>query len=176
MEVPRLGVQSELQLPAYATATATPDPSWVCDLHHSSGQHQILNPLNEARDGTWVLMDTSWIPLPLSHNSVMCVTFVLWQPNPLQPNFPISPVFLETKYITLFLYNEFRFSFFFSFFKILLKVDLQHCDNFCQNFLYYIDRFRKMGEMVRIFGKNSSLTHSDTFFFTTLMTGQFSYK
>ena len=26
MEVPRLGVESELQLPAYATATATPDP------------------------------------------------------------------------------------------------------------------------------------------------------
>ena len=27
MEVPRLGVESELQLPAYTTATATPDPS-----------------------------------------------------------------------------------------------------------------------------------------------------
>jgi len=25
MEVPRLGAESELQLPAYATATATPD-------------------------------------------------------------------------------------------------------------------------------------------------------
>ena len=25
-EVPRLGVESELQLPAYTTATATPDP------------------------------------------------------------------------------------------------------------------------------------------------------
>ena len=36
MEVPRLGVQSELQLPAYTTATATPGPSRVCDLHHSS--------------------------------------------------------------------------------------------------------------------------------------------
>ena len=30
MEVPGLGVESELQLPAYATATATPDPSHVC--------------------------------------------------------------------------------------------------------------------------------------------------
>ena len=29
MEVPRLGVQSELQLPAYTTVTATPDPSCV---------------------------------------------------------------------------------------------------------------------------------------------------
>ena len=27
MEVPRLGVESELQLPAYTTATATQDPS-----------------------------------------------------------------------------------------------------------------------------------------------------
>ena len=29
MEVPRLGVESELQLPAYATATATGDPSYT---------------------------------------------------------------------------------------------------------------------------------------------------
>ena len=36
MEVPRLGVSSELQLPTYTTATATPDPSRICDLHHSS--------------------------------------------------------------------------------------------------------------------------------------------
>ena len=36
MEVPRLGVQSELQLPAYARAMTTPDPSHVCNLHHSS--------------------------------------------------------------------------------------------------------------------------------------------
>ena len=32
MEVPRLGTELELQLPAYTTATATPDPSHVCDL------------------------------------------------------------------------------------------------------------------------------------------------
>ena len=29
MEVPRLGVEAELQLPAYTTATATPDPSHI---------------------------------------------------------------------------------------------------------------------------------------------------
>ena len=45
MEVPRLGVKSELQLQAYATATATQDPRGVCDLHHSLQQCQILNPL-----------------------------------------------------------------------------------------------------------------------------------
>ena len=50
--VSRLGVESELQLPAYTTATATPDTSHVCNLHHSSWQHQILNPLTEAKDQT----------------------------------------------------------------------------------------------------------------------------
>ena len=48
IEVPRLGVKLELQLTAYAMATATRDPSRVCDLHHSSWHHQILNPLSEG--------------------------------------------------------------------------------------------------------------------------------
>ena len=61
MEVPRLGVKTELQLPAYATATATPDQSCICDLHHSSQQGQILNPLNKARDQTRNLMVPSQI-------------------------------------------------------------------------------------------------------------------
>ena len=63
MEVPRLGVKSELQLPVYTTDTATAmrDPSHICDLHHSSCQHQILNPLSEARDQTQMLLDTSWV-------------------------------------------------------------------------------------------------------------------
>ena len=40
-------VELELQLQGYATAKATamPDLSYVCDLHHSSWQHQILNPM-----------------------------------------------------------------------------------------------------------------------------------
>ena len=50
MEMPRLGVDSELQLPAYTTATAMLDLSHICDLHHSSRQCWILNPLSEARD------------------------------------------------------------------------------------------------------------------------------
>ena len=59
VEVPERGVKSELQLPAYATATAiaTRDPSRVCDLHHSARQHWILNPLSEARDRTCILTD-----------------------------------------------------------------------------------------------------------------------
>ena len=58
MEVPGLGVESDLQLPAYATAIAMPDPSHACDLHHSSRQHRIPNPLSEARDQTCILIDT----------------------------------------------------------------------------------------------------------------------
>ena len=56
-EVPRLGVESELQLPAYATVTAMRDPSHTCDLCHSSWQRWILNLPSEARDQTGVLMD-----------------------------------------------------------------------------------------------------------------------
>ena len=61
MEIPRLGVESELQLLAYATATATWDLSHVCDLCHSSKQHQILNPLSKARDQTCILVDTNLV-------------------------------------------------------------------------------------------------------------------
>ena len=58
---PRLGIESELPLLGYTTATATWDPSRVCDLHRSSWQCRILNPRREARDGTRVLTDTSRI-------------------------------------------------------------------------------------------------------------------
>ena len=58
MEVLRLRVELELQLLAYTTATAMPDPSLVYDLHHSSQQSRILNPQSEVRDQTHVFMDT----------------------------------------------------------------------------------------------------------------------
>ena len=45
MEVPRLGIELELQLSAYTTATAMQDLSRIFHLHHSSQQYQILNPL-----------------------------------------------------------------------------------------------------------------------------------
>ena len=61
MEGPRLGVESELQLPAYATATTTQDLSCICDLDHSSGQRRIHDPLSEARDRTLNLVVLSWI-------------------------------------------------------------------------------------------------------------------
>ena len=50
MEVSRVGVESELHLLAYAMPTATQDPSHVCNLHHNSRQHQILNLMSKARD------------------------------------------------------------------------------------------------------------------------------
>ena len=45
-----LGVESELQLLAYTTVTTTSDLSLVCNVHHRSWQHQILNPLSEVKD------------------------------------------------------------------------------------------------------------------------------
>ena len=61
MEVPRLGVQLELQPLAYARATATPGLSRVCDLHHSPQQRWILSPLSKVRDRTRALMVPSRI-------------------------------------------------------------------------------------------------------------------
>ena len=52
MEVPRLGVQLELQLLAYITVTGTTDPSRIFHLYHSLGQSWLLNPLSEAWDRT----------------------------------------------------------------------------------------------------------------------------
>ena len=82
MGVPRLGVKSELQLLVYTTATATPDPSLVCDLHHSSQHHQILDPLSKARDGTCILMDPSLVRFaaPQRELPIQCSVFFhfLW--------------------------------------------------------------------------------------------------
>jgi len=37
------------------------DMSHMCDLYHSSQQHQIPNPLSEARDQTLIFMDPSQV-------------------------------------------------------------------------------------------------------------------
>ena len=63
MEVPKLGVQLELQMVDSATATAMLDVSHVCDLHRSS-QLRLklnLNPLSKVRERTCIFMDTSWV-------------------------------------------------------------------------------------------------------------------
>ena len=57
MDVPGLGLELELQLPADITATQMQDPSHVCDLG-CLRRRQIFNPLSEARDRTHILTDT----------------------------------------------------------------------------------------------------------------------
>ena len=52
------GVKSELQLPAFTTATATQDASHFCNLYCSWCQCLILNSLSEARNQTCILTDT----------------------------------------------------------------------------------------------------------------------
>ena len=61
LEVPGLGVQLELQLPAYTTAIATQDLSHICSPHSRSWQRRILNPLSGARDPARILMVPSRI-------------------------------------------------------------------------------------------------------------------
>ena len=58
MEIPKLGIELELQLPAYTTGTAARDLSQFCNLHHSSQQCRILSLL--IKDRNWTLA-TSWL-------------------------------------------------------------------------------------------------------------------
>ena len=61
-----------------ACTTAMPDLSHVCNLHHNSWQHWILDSLSKARDRTHVLMDTSQVLNPLRYNRNFC--FILEEP------------------------------------------------------------------------------------------------
>ena len=77
MEVPRLEVELELHLPAYTTATATPDPSHICNL--SLEQHRILNPLSGVRDQTCIFVDTGqvcfcWATMGTPKNEILIHT------------------------------------------------------------------------------------------------------
>ena len=47
--------------PAYVAATAMWHLRRICNLHRSSQQRRILNPLSEARDQTCIPMDNSQI-------------------------------------------------------------------------------------------------------------------
>ena len=60
MKAPRLGIKSELQVPASTTATAS---SWHC---------RILNPLSKARGRTRSLMDPSRFHNLLSQENLRC--------------------------------------------------------------------------------------------------------
>ena len=59
------------------TATATPDPGRICDLHHSSGQCQILNPLSEARDRTYNLKVPSQIHFHCATTGTPSITYLI---------------------------------------------------------------------------------------------------
>ena len=72
MDVPWLGAESEPQLPAYITATATWDLSHICDLYHRLKQCRILNPLSRARDQTLIPRRRGQALTPLSHNGNSC--------------------------------------------------------------------------------------------------------
>ena len=87
--VPRLGVRLELQLPDCITATATADPSCICDLHHSLQQCWILNSLSKARDGTTASWTLCQVPNPLRHNRNLqgpCILVCCRFPNLLVEN------------------------------------------------------------------------------------------
>ena len=76
--------QVELKPPAYATATAMWDLSCIRNPHHSSLQCWILNPLNEAKDWTRILMDARQIRFPWSMTGtpvflsslILCIWYV----------------------------------------------------------------------------------------------------
>ena len=64
IEVPRLGVEA-LNWRGSCRPTPQQCRMWnlrcICDLHHSSWQCRILNPLREARDRTCILIYPSWV-------------------------------------------------------------------------------------------------------------------
>ena len=66
-----------LHLPSYTTATTTLDLSCICDLHRSSWQCRIPNPLSEARDQTHILMDTSRVRYCRATAGTLCCSFLM---------------------------------------------------------------------------------------------------
>ena len=58
MEILRLGVKLEMQLQAYATATASGSKPPSVTHAAACSKAQVLNPLSEARDRTCILAET----------------------------------------------------------------------------------------------------------------------
>ena len=85
LEVPRVGVTLELQLPPYATATAMQDLSHIYNPHHSSWQRQIFNPLSKARDRTCNLMVSSRICFYYATMGTLTYVFYIWKFVPFDP-------------------------------------------------------------------------------------------
>ena len=73
MEVPRLGVELELQLPAYTPAMATPDLSGICGLCNRSQQFWIFHLYLLFKHQ---LCPTGFIEIPLT--SISCFIIPSW--------------------------------------------------------------------------------------------------
>ena len=100
MDIPRLEVESELQLPTYTTATATKDPSLVFNLHHSSRQ-QILNTMSEARDGTRIHMGTSRVHYHYYELSICSFSIDdKFKPNKYPRTMPATPATSEPLHVS----------------------------------------------------------------------------
>ena len=84
-EVPRLGVESELQQPARTTATATWDPSLICDLYHSNasslthGARPGIEPISSWILVGFIIAEPQW-ELPFSS---FFFSFCLFRATPL---------------------------------------------------------------------------------------------
>ena len=130
MDVHRLGVQSELQLPAYVAAATTSDQRRVCDLHHSSQQCQILNPLSKARDRTCNLMVPRWIHFSFPtrgtpRNGSNFWMLILYPVILLNSLISLGSFCLESIYTYLDTFNFFLDTFLFLLFVWLLWLGLQ---------------------------------------------------
>ena len=69
IDVPRLGVESELKLRTRSQPQAKTSELHLGTMSQLSGrQLWILNPLSEAREQTHILVDTCWVLNLLSHN------------------------------------------------------------------------------------------------------------
>ena len=113
---PRLGVESELQLPTYATAIAMPDPSHICDLHTAHGNARYLT--HWLRPGikpaaSWVLVRfvstaPQWELLNLLFISFLSCLLLVWEnvvpssfPHPPHPPPPRDSIFNDPRFCFL---------------------------------------------------------------------------
>ena len=72
LEVPRQGAESELQLPAYTTATATLVLSCICNLCCSLWKCPILNPMTDTGIKSASSQTLCQVLNPLRHNRHAC--------------------------------------------------------------------------------------------------------
>ena len=79
--------QARGRIIAAAASLCQPQQCGILDLCHNLWQCQILNPLGKARDRTYVLMDTSRVLNPLSHNgnSLWDAFMSVWRLPALEP-------------------------------------------------------------------------------------------